>query len=255
MRATAQADSKSPSDQRKPLVVAAVLIAYSNVLASVAYLLGLSAEITFRYINPLLLLVLIPYTAKQQGGLKWAGLHKKGVWASAAWGVPVGLGLAAISIFFFANPLVSDAPLAYGPITGMSHAELWFDLLVRIPLSIAFFEELAFRGLLLGMLRRRLPVWKAIGLSALAFGLWHLGVTAISVMQTNVAGANNLPSFLQELVVPLGALGGVIATGAAGVAFALIRERTGNLAGCVVAHWLADALMIGSLWWMANGGA
>lgn len=239
---------------RKPLIVSGVLVAYSNLGAVLANALGWSAELTFRYVNPLFLFVLIPYTAKQTGGLKGAGLHKKRLWTSAAWGVPVGAGLAAISIFFFANPLVSDKPLQYGPIAEMSKGELALDLLVRVPVSIAFFEELAFRGLLYGMLRRRLSMWKAIGISAAAFGLWHVGVTAISVMHTSVKTANNLPDWFQGWVVPVGALGGALVTGLAGVAFGLLRERTGNLAGPVVAHWLADGLMIGAQWWIANGG-
>jgi membrane protease YdiL (CAAX protease family) len=32
------------------------------------------------------------------------------------------------------------------------------------------------------------------------------------------------------------------------VAFGLVRERTGNLAGSIVAHWLVDGIMIYSLW-------
>lgn len=140
---------------RKPLAVSATLIGYSNALAALAYARGWSTELTFRYINPVSLLLLVPYTAKQEGGLKGAGLHKEGMAASAAWGVPVGLGLAAVSIFFFANPFISDAPLNYKPITDMSQGELLLDVLVRVPVSIAFFEELAFRGLLYGMLKRR----------------------------------------------------------------------------------------------------
>jgi membrane protease YdiL (CAAX protease family) len=241
-------------DLRKPLAVSTILVAYSNLGAALAYARGWSAELTFRYVNPVFLLVLVPYTAGQPGGLKGAGLHKKGWARSAAWGVPVGAGLAAVSTFFFANPLVADERLEYGPITRMSGGELALDLLVRVPVSIAFFEELAFRGLLYGMLRRRVSKWKAIGISAGAFGLWHAGVTTISVMQTSLASANKLPGFLQDYVVPLGTAGGVLVTALAGVAFGLLRARTGNLAGSVVAHWLADGLMIGALWWMANGG-
>lgn len=81
-----------------------------------------------------------------------------------------------------------------------------------------------------------------------------MGVTAISAMQTSLASANKLPEFLQDYVVPLGAVGGAIVTGLAGVAFGVLRERTGNLAGSIMAHWIADALMIAALWWMANGG-
>ncbi len=238
----------------KPLAVSAILVAYSNLGAAIAYGVGWSTELAFRYINPPFLLVLVPYTARELGGLAGAGLKKQGLWTSIAWGVPVGIGLATISVLFFANPLVSNAPLEYGPIARISQGELALDLLVRVPVSIAFFEELAFRGLLFGILRRRLSACKAIGITAAVFGLWHIGVTAISVIQTNLTSASALPPFLQDFVVPLGTLGGIVATGLAGVAFGLLRERTGNLAGPVVAHWLADGVMIASLWWMANGG-
>jgi len=249
-----QQGSQFAFNLRKPLVVSAILVAYSNAWAALAYARGWSAELTFRYVNPVFLFLLVPYTAKQEGGLKGAGLHKAGLVASIAWGVPVGLGLAAISIFFFANPLISDAPLSYKPITDMSQGEMLLDVLVRVPISIVFFEELAFRGLLYGMLKRRTSVWAAITISSAAFGLWHVGVTTISTMQTSVAEANKLPQVLQDYVVPLGALGGAIVTGLAGVAFCLLRERTDNLAGPIIAHWLADGLMIATLWWMANGG-
>jgi membrane protease YdiL (CAAX protease family) len=245
---------KTAKQLGRPLAVAATLIVYSNLGAALAYAQKWNAELTFRYVNPLVLLVLVPYTARQPGGLEAAGLSKKGLLKSALWGVPVGAGLAAISIFFFANPVVADEPLEYGPVAEMSASELALDLLVRVPISIAFFEELAFRGLLQGMLRRKLSAWKAIAISSAAFGLWHAGVTAISVTETSVATANKLPAFIQPYVVPLGVVGGMIVTGLAGAAFGIVRERTGNLAGSVVAHWLTDALMIGALWWLDNQG-
>lgn len=36
------------------------------------------------------------------------------------------------------------------------------------------YEELLFRGFILGHLLRRLSPWKAVALSSLLFGLWHL---------------------------------------------------------------------------------
>jgi membrane protease YdiL (CAAX protease family) len=40
----------------------------------------------------------------------------------------------------------------------------------------------------------------------------------------------------------------MLTTGVAGVAFGMLRERTGNLAGPIVAHWVVDGLMITLLW-------
>lgn len=235
-------------DWCRPVVVALGLLVYSNGLAGLAYLLGVSAELTFRYVNPVVLLGLLPFAVREMGGWKGLGIQRKGWLAAVGWGVMMGVGLAGVSILFFANPIVADKPLSYGPITGMGAGELALDLLVRVPVSIALFEEMAFRGVLYGMLKRRLGVGKGIGWSAVAFGLWHAGVTAISVMGTNVVGSNKLPVFLHGWEVPIGVVGGVIATGLAGVAFGWVRERTGSLWGSVAAHWVADGMMIGALW-------
>jgi hypothetical protein len=41
-------------------------------------------------------------------------------------------------------------------------------------LVVYIYEELVFRGWILGALERRLPAWGAIVASSLLFGLWHL---------------------------------------------------------------------------------
>jgi membrane protease YdiL (CAAX protease family) len=40
----------------------------------------------------------------------------------------------------------------------------------------------------------------------------------------------------------------MLSTALAGLAFALLRKHTGNLAASVAAHWLVDSLLIVSLW-------
>jgi len=97
-------------------------------------------------------------------------------------------------------------------------------------------------------LRRHLPAkWAIIGSSA-GFAAWHLTVTATSASQSNLTTAARLPAFLRPFILPLAVVGGMLTTGVAGVTFAWLRERTGNLAGPIIAHWVVDGVMIAALW-------
>jgi membrane protease YdiL (CAAX protease family) len=112
---------------------------------------------------------------------------------------------------------------------------------------VALLEELAFRGLLFGALRRTVSPWAAIAGSAAAFAAWHFMVTATTAAQTNLGDAR-LPRLLKPHVQPLAVVGGMLSTGVAGLAFGALRERSGNLAGPILAHWLVDGLMTVALW-------
>src|SRR5437868_4653610 len=57
-----------------------------------------------------------------------------------------------------------------------------------------------------------------------------------------------IPRSIMDLSARLAVLGGMLSTGIAGAAFALLRERTGNLAGPILAHWTVDGLMVAALW-------
>ena len=87
----------------------------------------------------------------------------------------------------------------------------------------------------------------------MAFALWHFTVTYASAKHTNMATAARIPQFLRPMIHPIAVIGGMISTGLAGVVFGLVRERTGNLAGPVVAHWVVDGLMIAALWRQGKG--
>lgn len=75
-------------------------------------------------------------------------------------------------------------------------------------------EEVFFRGLLYGLLRKKLGVWKAVFISSALFGVAH----------------------------GFGPIGLVAALG--GVGFALVYENTGSLAPAVVAHMLGNLLPV-----------
>ena len=104
------------------------------------------------------------------------------------------------------------------------------------------------RSFLRSALRRQFSPALAIAINAVAFAGWHFAVTAASASQSNLADAARLPRLLRPYVQPIAVLGGMLSTGIAGAGFALLRERTGNLAGPILAHWTVDGLMVAALW-------
>jgi membrane protease YdiL (CAAX protease family) len=239
---------KRVPDLREALVIGSALVAYSNGLAVYATRRSAYPERFFLRLNPLVIALMLAYTKWRPGGLGAVGLHGKSLGKSMAGGVALGAALAVPPLVFFYKPILLDTPLEYGPIVSLSRRELLNELFVRLPVGVAVLEELGFRGLLYAALRRELPPAPSIALSAAAFAGWHFAVTATSAEQSNLNDVARLPSFLRPYVQPIAVLGGMLTTGVAGVGFALLRERTGNLAGPMVAHWLVDSVMVVALW-------
>ena len=93
-------------------------------------------------------------------GLLWGG-----VTAGAIVSVVGGLGAHPRVGTRFRDTRVTDA----------SRREALWHLLVRIPLATALVEELTFRGVVLGLGLRGRDARRALAISSLAFGLWHVG--------------------------------------------------------------------------------
>ena len=104
-------------------------------------------------------------------------------------------------------------------------AMLWQSL-VMVPFGTVLMEEIAFRGVLPAMFRKRLgggdsPLLKADILAALLFGLWHV-LPSWNVNETN-------PVFRDLLPGPLGRAAaitaGVMGTALAGMGWSWLRNR------------------------------
>jgi uncharacterized protein len=241
-------ETEAKRDLLEAGAITLLLMLYSNGLTIRSLRGGRDPEGPFRVLNPLFLLLMLAYARLRPGLWHATGLRVEGSGKSAAWGLALGLGLAVPPLLFFYRPILLDTPLEYGPVAKLSRQDLLAEIALRLSLNVALMEEFAFRGLLYGILRRSLPAPAAIAGGALAFAGWHVAVTATSVAETNLSNAN-LPAFLKPFIQPLSVLGGLLSTGIAGALFGLLRERTGNLAGPVVAHWTVDSLMVFSLWW------
>ena len=55
-----------------------------------------------------------------------------------------------------------------------SRREVAYETLARIPIGTALFEEVAFRGVLTGLLLRTMAAGPAYAVSSAVFGLWHV---------------------------------------------------------------------------------
>ena len=115
--------------------------------------------------------------------------------------------------------------------------------LVGLPLGTAIPEELAFRGLMLGLLMRKLTPLRATLVTSAFFVAWHLAVQVQTLAVTNFTSP--------WLIVPaMGLAFAGVFTG--GVIFALLRLRTRNLAAAVGAHWFFDAGLITGLFFLTR---
>ena len=103
--------------------------------------------------------------------------------------------------------------------------ERLYQTVIRIPVGTVVFEELAFRGVLLAVLCRRLSLTPAVGVNSALFGLWHIVPTLSTATANGIEGLAGV-----GLVV-----GSVLATAVGGVVFCALRVRG--------RHVLAPALL------------
>ncbi len=129
-------------------------------------------------------------------------------------------------------------------VEGMNAGQVAFAAMVRVPVGTAFFEEMAFRGVLLAMLVRRFGTsWGVLG-SSLAFGIWH-AVPSLSLAAGNAAVGLALGSHPGWAAVI-----GVVAAGFAGAFLCLLRIRYDHLIVPLAVHATANSLAYVLAWLM-----
>ena len=144
--------------------------------------------------------------------------------------VGLGAGFIALVVFGFgfgnllqliANALETELPEVQEGFRELAQEETAAPLLVLGAVVIGpFAEELFYRGMLFSALRRRLPLWPAMGIGGVLFGLSHLQTT--------------LEGYLMVLliIIPLGMF------------FAWIYDRRGSLVVPVVAHAVFNLVQV-----------
>ncbi|MDJ0663310.1 MAG: CPBP family intramembrane metalloprotease [Acidimicrobiia bacterium] len=168
-------------------------------------------------------------------------------------GAGVRLGVAAVGVVTAAIVVASVVPASRGLLAddrfvGVAAGEMLREVFLRIPLVTAVGEEVAFRGVLLGLLLTRYSPFRAAVLTSALFGLWHV-LPGVDALETTAA------EFSAGLMGVVAVSGQVLVTGFAGMAFAWLRLRSGSLAAPVLVHWglngaayLAGWLVVENSW-------
>lgn len=165
-----------------------------------------------------------------------------GFGSGQAWGWAVGLGLgilATLPMFILLScergtRLVADSRMA-----GLSPGAVAYRALVRVPVGTALTEELAFRGVLFGLLAARGEL-HAVLWSSLFFGIWHVmpGFNLLASNRRPKAGSYRTAKV--AAIVTASALGGVVLAGlriwSGGLAAPFALHATLNSLGTVAAH-------------------
>lgn len=122
-------------------------------------------------------------------------------------------------------------------VTDASRAEVLWHLLVRIPVATALVEELTFRGVILGLGLRRGDRRRALLVSSVTFGLWHVGA-ALHPARTQATGevvGHHAATTAAAVVAD------VVATTVAGFGFGWLRMRARSIAAPVIVHATLNA--------------
>lgn len=177
----------------------------------------------------------------RQAGLSWAELGLgRGTWRRGLlWGAVIIGAVAVVLAAGAALPLTRQAFRDTRYRLGWTDALL--TALVLIPVGTVLLEEIAFRGVLWGLLRRvRGTAWATVVSSAL-FGLWHIlpsiGLAANNEAIGGAVGRGRSAQVITDLTT-------VLFTALAGVVFCELRRRSGSVLASAAMHWATNGLAV-----------
>lgn len=226
-----------PTD-RSLITLAAFLVVYENVVAVIT-----GGELFFSVpaalaIAAILIAVMIGWSRRSNLTLVELGITRYRAGRGAAIGLAVAAVVAALAVVTLRSGLLVPGPVEYSPFASMTVADALLRALVWVPLATVVPEELAFRGVLLALLRRRYRDAQVAVLSAIPFALWHALIIVHTVGRTSLART--------PLSLAIGILGGFAAVAVGGWLFAQLRIRSGSLITSMVCHWAFNgSILIG----------
>jgi len=219
------------------------------LLAAVAALQGLLPRASGLVVAPSVTLALVALA--RWTGLSWddLGLARRSWRRGALYGgvavTLVAAGYAVIAAVPLTRMALLDARYHLHPVPALVTA------LVVIPLRTVLLEEVAFRGVLLGLLHHRWGAVWASGISSMLFGLWHI-FPSLRLYEANqaVAAAVGQGTGARLLVV----VAVVILTGLAGMVFCGLRHRSASLLASAGLHWGTNGIgvLLAALAWASQ---
>jgi membrane protease YdiL (CAAX protease family) len=175
----------------------------------------------------------------RRSGLSWSDLGlSRHTWAKGA-----AVSVAAVAAVALAYAVAAALPLTRTAFLDTRYqvpaGQALIIALVVIPVGTVLVEEIAFRGVLQGLLTRRYGVGWGLGLSSALFGAWHilpsLGLTQVNPAVQGLAGGG---ANAQLLAV----LGAVAFTAVAGFLLGELRRRSGSLLAAGGLHWAVNGI-------------
>jgi membrane protease YdiL (CAAX protease family) len=222
-----------PSRRRLALVLGAVVM----ILAAVNVADKFGPRHTGLVVGPLVALGLVLFA--RRAGLSWhdLGLSRRTLLPGLKYAVGAVVAVAVVYGIGIALPLTRPA---FHDVRYQLHpGAALLTAFIVVPLGTVLLEEIAFRGVLLGLVNRhRGAVWASITSSVL-FGLWHI-LPSLRLGQANQAVGSALGTDTTGRV--LAVLGAVAFTAVAGLLLCELRRRSGSLLAAAALHWATNGL-------------
>lgn len=168
----------------------------------------------------------------RRSGLSWSdiGLGRDSLARGARWGAVAALLVTAGYVVVFVSPFAEE--LLSDERTPDSVGAMLLKAFVVIPLRTVLLEEVAFRGVLWGMLYHQHSPATATAWSSVAFGLWHLPAAFLVIDSSDaLSDATGSGAATAAAVVSI-----VVVTGLSGVVLAELRRRSGSLLAAAGLH-------------------
>ena len=172
-------------------------------------------------------------------GLTWPelGLGRQTLLRGAQVAVVAAVAVAIVYAVGVAIPLTRGAFRDTRYRLGLRAA--LYAALVVIPLGTVLFEEVAFRGVLWGLLADDFGVPVATAASAGLFGLWHV-LPAMDLVRTHTSVRGDTTAGRRRVAITM--LATIAFTTIAGIVFAELRRRSGSLVAPIGLHWATNGL-------------
>ncbi|MFI1990399.1 lysostaphin resistance A-like protein [Actinoplanes sp. NPDC020271] len=230
---TASGPGHHPSRLRLALLFGAVVA----ILAAVNVADKFGPHHTGLVAGPIVALALV--LIARRAGLSWhdLGLSRR----TLVPGLRYALGaVGVVAVVYTIGAAIPATRVAFHDVRYHLHpGAALLTAFVVVPLGTVLLEEVAFRGVLLGLVHRhRGATWASITSSVL-FGLWHV-LPSLRLAQVNQAvGATFGVGATGRILAILGA---VAFTAVAGLLLCELRRRSGSLLAAAALHWATNGL-------------
>ncbi len=180
------------------------------------------------------------------GGLtrREVGVDRRDVRSGLRWGLAAAALVLAVYVVGAAVPATRGL-FEDDRIGARSSWDAAFQVVVRIPLGTVVMEEIAFRGVLLGLIARRTGIVWGVVWSSLLFGLWHvlpsIGIEDVNPVLRDLFGDNPVASVVAVALA-------VVGTGLAGLVFVFLRLRSRSLLAPMLLHTATNSLAFATAW-------